>query len=103
MQQFLLLVAFLVVPLVVFAAATRFNLYLFSRGVVGSGYYRRTRRMRPAVARPARALTAEDRFYMSLGNEEDESARYARGGLALVAALLVFVAIALASLAAVPH
>jgi hypothetical protein len=92
---FLILVSLLIVGGVVV------NLYLYSRGAVGSG----TQRLHPANAgATGREATIEDLFYTRIGETTDDGVRYARVGLLVIlSAVLVLGFILLSALNAFPH
>ena len=92
---FLILVSLLIVGGVVV------NLYLYSRGAVGSS----SRRMHPANAgAPGREATIEDLFYMRIGETTDDGVRYARVGfLVILSAVLVLGSILISALNVIPH
>ncbi|HEX6477340.1 MAG TPA: hypothetical protein VF043_00740 [Ktedonobacteraceae bacterium] len=80
MAQLVLLLIFLGTPVVLIVVGTRLNMYLFSRGALGSSRYSRVHPI-GSMAAAAERPTAEQRFYKSQGNEEDQSSRYARSGM----------------------
>ena len=92
---FLILVSLLIVGGVVV------NLYLYSRGAVGSS----ARRLHPANAgATGREATIEDLFYMRIGETTDDGVRYARVGLLVIlSAVLVLGSILISALNVIAH
>ena len=80
MAQLVFLLVFFGTLLVLIVVGTRLNMYLFSRGVLGSSRYSRVHPI-GSIAAAAERPTAEQRFYKSQGDEEDQSSRYARNGM----------------------
>ena len=101
MAQLVFLLIFLGTLVVLIVVGTKLNMYLFSQGALGSSRYSHVHPIGSlaAVKRPS----AEQRFYSSLDNEDDESSRYARRGLAFMSIVLFIVVIAAVSLVAAPH
>ena len=102
MAQLVFLLVFLGTLVALIVIGTKLNMYLFSQGVLGPSRYSRVHPIGSLAARAERP-SAEQRFYSSLGNEEDESTRYARHGIALIAVVFAIVVLAAVSLLAAVH
>lgn len=99
--QLVFLLIFLGTLVVLIVVGTKLNMYLFSQGALGSSRYSRVHPIGSlaVVERPS----AEQRFYSSRGDEEDQSSRYARRGIALMSIVLFVVVMVAVSLVAAPH
>ena len=80
MAQLVFLLIFFGTLVVLIVVGTKLNMYLFSQGALGSSRYSRVHPI-GSIAAAAERPTAEQRFYKSRGDEEDQSSRYARTGM----------------------
>ncbi len=102
MAQLVFLLVFLGTLVALIVIGTKLNMYLFSQGVLGSSRYSRVHPIgSPAAA--AEHPSSEQRFYSSLGDEEDQSVRYARHGMALIGVVSAIVVLAAVILVVAPH
>ena len=100
--QLVLLFIFLGTPLALIVVGTKLNMYLFSRGVLGSSRYGRAHPI-GSLATSAESPSLEQRFYTSLGDEEDQSSRYARNGIVFISVVLFVVITSAIFLLVAPH
>lgn len=101
MAQLVFLLIFLGTLVVLIVVGTKLNMYLFSQGALGSSRYSRVHPIGSLTA--VERLSADQRFYASRGDEEDQSSRYARHGLAFMSIVLFVVVMVAVSLVAAPH
>ena len=102
MAQLVFLFIFLGTPLALIVLGTKLNMYLFSRGVLGSSRFSRVHPI-GSLAATAESPSVEQRFYTSLGDAEDQTSRYARNGMVLISVVLFVVIISAVFLLAAPH
>lgn len=100
--QLVFLVIFLGTPLALIVVGTKLNMYLFSRGVLGSSSYNRAHPI-GSLAASAESPSVEQRFYTSLGDEQDQSSRYARNGMIFMGVVLFVVITSAIFLLVAPH
>ena len=100
--QLVFLFIFLGTPLALIVIGTKLNMYLFSRGVLGSSHYSRAHPI-GSLATSAESPSAEQRFYTSLGDEQDQSSRYARNGMTFISIVLFVVITSAIFLLIAPH
>ncbi|HMD00729.1 MAG TPA: hypothetical protein VKH37_11275 [Ferruginibacter sp.] len=100
--QLVFLFIFLGTPLALIVIGTKLNMYLFSRGVLGSSRYNRVHPI-GSFATTAESPSVEQRFYTSLGDEQDQSSRYARNGMMFIGVVLFVVITSAVFLLVAPH
>ncbi|SRR5258708_35330050 len=100
--QLVFLFIFLGTPLALIVIGTKLNMYLFSRGVLGSSSYSRAHPI-GSLATGAENPSLEQRFYTSLGDEQDQSSRYARNGMTFISVVLFVVITSAIFLLIAPH
>jgi len=102
MAQLVFLFIFLGTLLALIVVGTKLNMYLFSRGVLGSSRYSRVYPIGSLVA-AAKSPSAEQRFYTSLSDPQDQSSRYARNGMVFISVVLFVVILSAVFLLFAPH
>jgi hypothetical protein len=102
MAQLVFLLIFFGTILVLIYVGTRLNMYLFSRGVLGSSRYSRVHPIGSVAATTDRPNT-EQQFYRSNGDAEDETTRYARNGMVFLTVALFVVLFSAVFLLIAPH
>lgn len=100
--QVVFLFIFLGIPLALIVVGTKLNMYLFSRGVLGSSRYSRVHPI-GSLAATAESPSIEQRFYTSLSDPQDQSSRYARNGMVLISVVLFVVILSAIFLLFAPH
>jgi hypothetical protein len=102
MAQLVSLLIFFGILVVLIVVGTRLNMYLFSQGVLGSSRYSRVHPIGSVAAATDRP-NAEQRFYRSNGDDEDQTTRYARNGMVFLTVALFVVLISAIFLLIAPH
>lgn len=102
MAQLVFLLIFFGTLVVLIVVGTRLNMYLFSQGALGSSRYSRVHSI-GSIAAAAERPTAEQRFYKSQGDGEDQSSRYARNGMMFLSIAFFVIIISAVFLLIGPH
>jgi hypothetical protein len=100
MEPILLALAFVGVFTGLIIVGMRGNLYFYSRGAIRLARSRRVNGLRAVAAKsvPVQVTTGARESEIYLGLSTDPSSRYARGGLIVLASVLLLIVIAVVSL-----
>ncbi len=100
MEPILLALAFVGVFTGLIIVGMRGNLYFYSHGAIGLARSRRMNGLRAVAAKsvPVQVTTGARESEILLGLSTDPSSRYARGGLIVLASVLLLIVIAAVSL-----